>query len=93
MTERGWATREEVDVTAISASGVLIARVSGPGAFTIEATETGEVLINGKPGLYDDEWLDLADIVLMGAPYWALGRTYRVKASLSEPGAIREVTS
>ena len=93
MARYEWAAREEVDVTAISANAVMIARVDGPGAFTIEAIETGDVLINGKPDEYDDEWLNLADLVLMGAPYWALGRTYRIKLSLSEAGAIREVTS
>jgi hypothetical protein len=90
----GWASREEVDVTAISARAVLIARVNRPGAFTVEATEAGEVRVNGKVAeLYDEEWLDLADLVLMGAPDWSLGRTYRVKTGLSEPGAIRDVTS
>jgi len=89
-----WASREEVDVTAISARAVLISRVSGPGAFVIESTESGEVLLNGKASeRYDEEWLDLADSVLMGAPGWSLGRTYRIKVSLSEPDAIRDVTA
>jgi hypothetical protein len=90
----GWASTEPVEVTAISASAVLIARINRPGAFTLEATEDGDVKINGKATeLYDSAWLDLADLVLVGAPGWSLGRTYRVAVSLSETDAIRDVTS
>ena len=92
----GWATTEPVDVTAIGASAVLIARVNGAGAFTVEATEDGDVKVNGKAtSLYDDEWLDLADIVLMGPAADPSGRSVRVAVGGGEgflTGA-RDVTS
>ena len=75
----GWATTEPVDVTAIGPTSVLIARVNGAGAFTLEATEDGEVRINGRASsLYDEEWLDLADLVLVGPAADPSGRSVRV---------------
>jgi hypothetical protein len=75
----GWATTEPVDVTAIGPTAVLIARVNGAGAFTLEAREDGLVYVNGRASsLYDEEWLDLADLVLMGSAADPSGRSVRV---------------
>jgi hypothetical protein len=76
-----WATRETVNVTAIGPSAVLIERTAGPGAFVLDCNDQGDVLINGEvrsPDGYDEEWLDLADSVLMG-PRPAYGRTITIR--------------
>ncbi len=74
-----WVTREPVDVTAIGGNKVLIARVLRPGAIVTDVTEEGDFLINGNRvvPIPDKEFTAPADWVLVGAPDWSIGRTFR----------------
>jgi hypothetical protein len=78
----GWVTSEPIDITVINARTVLFKRVRDAGAFVQEATEEGDLLINGKVTTdYDERWLYLADLVLLmvGTHVDArVGRTYRI---------------
>lgn len=76
----GWALTEPADLTAVSGTTVLFARVAGPGALTVEATEDGELLINGRAETLAEADMtalcERADVVLAGRP--RIGTTIRV---------------
>jgi hypothetical protein len=76
-----WALTEPVDVTAINEHTVLFARTTRAGAFTVEASEDGDLLINGTPATigFDDlaALCERADTVLAGQPQ--IGRTVRIE--------------
>ena len=79
-TDTSWALSEDIDLTALTESSVLVARVTAPGAFVLGSNPGGDrITVNSVDVDLGDDYMayvGLMDYVLASKPEY--GRTQRL---------------